>query len=242
MKSASCLTVRIFTGDVEYQLEVPVTDNKVTFNVLVEERNFHLQANVEQIRNGCNFTLPDLQKPVTVKEVQKPSDDLHNYAVNFLNWYFVACSLPNAIAKGNIYQTNITLKFMVPLFYLHSSLSKYMTECIDFLLKTEVLLTPNMALKVRAAAFVNPTGRPRHNKAADIEKENEVKMLKDLILGLGANKTENTIVKISKVAPIIHSILDNLNVMTSTKDFHTNHKARPSADDIQHILDVLKDK
>uniref|UniRef100_K1PWV9 DUF6589 domain-containing protein n=1 Tax=Magallana gigas TaxID=29159 RepID=K1PWV9_MAGGI len=81
----------------------------------------------------------------------------------------------------------------MPLFYSHSSLSKYMTECIDYVLKTETLLTPKMALKVRAASFINPTGRPGHNKAADIEKENQVKMLKDLIRGLGANKTENGI-------------------------------------------------
>lgn len=79
-KTASCLTVQICTGDVEYQLEAPVTDNKDTFNVSVEERNFHLQANVEHIRNGCTFTLPDSQIPVTVKEVQNLCDDLHNYA------------------------------------------------------------------------------------------------------------------------------------------------------------------
>lgn len=110
---------------------------------------------------------------------------------------------------------------MMPLFYSHSSLSKYMTECIDYVLKTETLLTPKMALKVRADSFINPTGRLGHNKAADIEKENQVnfKMLKDLIRGLGANKTENAIVKISKVAPIIHSISDNLCTMTLTQNF-----------------------
>lgn len=63
----------------------------------------------------------------------------------------------------------------MPLFYSHSSLSKYMTECIDFVLKTETLLTTKMALKVRAASFINPTGRPGHNKAADIEKEIRLK-------------------------------------------------------------------
>lgn len=65
-------------------------------------------------------------------------------------------------------------------------------------------------------------------------------MLKDLIRGLGANKTENAIVKISKVAPVIHSISDNLCAMTSTQNFHTTHKARPCDQDVQQILDILK--
>lgn len=65
-------------------------------------------------------------------------------------------------------------------------------------------------------------------------------MLQDLIRGLGANKTENAIVKISKVAPIIHSISDNLCSMTLTQNFHTTHKARPCNQVVQQILDILK--
>lgn len=222
------------------QIESPVNENQITIKISIGEEMYHLKASTDQVRNGCTFNLTDKQIPVTVREVKPPSDDLHNYTINFLNWFFASCTLQDAISEGNIYLTNITLKYMMPLFYSHSSLSKYMTECIDYVLKTETLLTPKMALKVRAASFINPTGRPGHNKAADIEKENQVKMLKDLIRGLGANKTENAIVKISKVAPIIHSISDNLCAMTLTQNFHTTHRARPCDQDVQQILDILK--
>jgi hypothetical protein len=235
------LKLQVSVGDRNAcQIESPVNENQITIKISIGQEMYHLKASTDQVRSGCVFTLTDKQIPVTVTEVKPPTDELQNYSINFLNWFYVACSLQDAISEGNIYQTNITLKYMMPLFYSHSSLSKYMTECIDYILKTEILLTPKMALKVRAASFINPTGRPGHNKAADIEKENQVRMLKDLIRGLGANKTENAIVKISKVAPIINSVSDNLCAMTSTQSLHTNHKARSCDEDVQQILDILK--
>ena len=76
-------------------------------------------------------------------------------------------------------RTNIVLKHMVPFFYSHYKLSKYFVECIDYILKTELTLSPYMALKVRAATFVNMKGKQGKNKAADLQKENEVKYLKN---------------------------------------------------------------
>ena len=40
-----------------------------------------------------------------------------------------------------------------------------------------------------------------------MQKENQVKEIKDFIKGLGANKTENSIVKLSKAAPVINDIV-----------------------------------
>jgi hypothetical protein len=96
------------------------------------------------------------------------------------------------------------LKMMIPLFYHHSPLSKYMVECIDYILKTELLLPPKIAIQVRVSSFVNPKGKKGKNKAADMQKENQVKELKDLIRGLGSNKTENSIVRLSKAYPVIN--------------------------------------
>lgn len=59
---------------------------------------------------------------------------------------------------------------------------------------------------------------------ADMHKENEVKLLKDLIRGLGTKKTENSIVAISKAAPVIKQIAQNYDNMLSIKKINTKHK------------------
>lgn len=40
-------------------------------------------------------------------------------------------------------------------------MSKYFTKCIDYILKTEITLPPDFALRVRAASFVNVHGGER---------------------------------------------------------------------------------
>lgn len=166
-------------------------------------------------------------------------DDLYNYVINYLQWYFVI-QLQETIHEGDITRTIIILKTMIPFFYSHSALSKYFTERIDYILKTEITLPPDVALRVRAASFVNVHGGEGKNKAADMHKENEVKLLKDLIRGLGANKTENSIVAISKAAPVIQQIVQNYDSMLSIKKINTKHKKRSFEEDIQAMIRVLK--
>lgn len=47
-----------------------------------------------------------------------------------------------------------------------------MIECIDYVLKIEILLILKMVLKVRVVFFINLIGRLGYNKVVDIEKEN----------------------------------------------------------------------
>ena len=80
------------------------------------------------------------------------------YVIRTFSCYFSTNFMHDTISEGNIELMNTVLKFMIPLFYKHSRLSKYMSECIDFILKTEFPLTPRVSLKVKAGAFVNISG------------------------------------------------------------------------------------
>ncbi|XP_067664403.1 uncharacterized protein [Haliotis asinina] len=222
------------------KLTLPVVNNQIQVRVGAPGNIFVLTATPTEVENGVSVPLPGFTTPVLINKDVSMGDDLHNYVVNFMNWYFVILVFQDGISEGNMYLNNITLKFMIPFFYSHSSLSKYMSECIDYILKTEIMLSSRMAMKVRAASFVNPTGRQGHNKAADMQKENQVLVLKGLIKGLGANKTEKSIVKISKVAPVVESISDNVVSLTKSADYHTSHRQRSSSDDIKEILSVLQ--
>ena len=205
------------------------------------------------IINNARYTVAvsttDIRKGVTVqvggvalnlKSSHEDGDNtLKTYAVNFLQWYFSVIQMKDAIREGDMRRVNITLKHMVPFFYSHSVLSKYMVECIDYILKTEHTLSPYMSLKVRAATFVNPKGRKGKNKAADMQKENEVKYLKNLIRSLGANKTEKSIVGITKAGPVMLEIAENFDEMTGSKTVKTTHKLKSKEIDIEVLTNKL---
>ena len=87
-------------------------------------------------------------------------------------------------------------------------------ECVNFLTKTECLLSEKDSVKVKLEAFVNPTGKAGGNKAADMQQENNIKMVKKVLRGLGAGKTDKAIERSSKAAPVITSIEENFKNMT----------------------------
>lgn len=185
----------------------------------------HIKVPLTKVKEGCKVSINGVElKLKSVIENQGQQDDLYNYVNNYLQWYFVIMQLQDAIHEGDITRTNVVLKTMTPFFYSHSVLSKYFTECIDYILKTEIILPPSLSLQVRAGSFVNIHGGMGKNKAADMHKENEVKLLKDLIRGLGANKTEKSIIAMSKAAPVISSIANNFDTMLSMKKITTKHK------------------
>lgn len=194
------------------------------------------------MKQGVTVNVSDHRIPVSIslsEHTDEDTDDLQNYVMQFLQWYFVILTIKDAIKEGDSCRMNISLKFCIPIFFSHSVLSKYLEECIDYILKTEIMLSEKMALKVRYGSFVNLSGRRGDNKAADLQKENEVLVLKELIRGLGSNKTENAIVAITKAAPVIQDVANNFDKMLNIPDKKTHHKKRSFQDDVNCILKEL---
>jgi hypothetical protein len=232
--------VEVSIGDSTFLVHARASETFLEFPLNINGQSITFKLPPWKVKEGCTLFLSHIGITVTVKEVLVKKDDLNSYVKNFMQWYFVIIQLKDTIHEGDIERTNIILKMMIPFFYSHSTLSKYFVECVDFILKTEHLLTPQLALRVRAGSFVNPNGGAGKNKAADIQKENEVKMLKELIKGLGANKTEKSIIQISKAAPVISQVVDNFDQMTGIQNVKSTHKVLSRSEDIKVLLEKLQ--
>lgn len=221
-----------------------IEGNTLSFPLCVNNKSYVFSTPKEKIcsKTGWRVCLPTENGVINMTVMQSPSDDLNNYVRNFIQWYYVVLNFKDTIKEGDIYRTNVILKMMIPFFYSHSALSKYFVECIDYILKTEVMLSPRLSMRVRLSSYVNPKGGKGKNKAADMEKENEVRVLKDLIRGLGANKTEHAIVTISKAAPVISEIAANFGSSLKIKERGTSHKKRDDKGDLITLVNALKQK
>lgn len=239
----SSVQLSIRVGDQVVTTSSPVENGCVQVSLLLNGQVMHLKVPNADLKRGVNLTIPCVRDTLFIQDITVPDvkDDLHNYVFQFMQWYFVVIQMKDSVREGDIYRTNIVLKTMIPFFYSHSYLSKYLTECIDYILKTEIILPPDLALKVRAASFVNPFGGVGKNKAADLHKENQVKALKNLIKGLGANKTEKSIVAVTKAAPTIDNIVNNFDSMVNESTYKTTHKCRSRESDIQCLLKKLQE-
>ena len=63
----------------------------------------------------------------------------------------------------------------------------------------------------------------KEKKAADLQKENKVLVLKELIRKLGSDKTECAIINVTKAAPVIENIVHNIDNMVYVKNKQSGH-------------------
>ena len=75
--------------------------------------------------------------------------------------------------------------------------------------------------------FVSQRTKAFQNKEADFQKENhQVLVLKELIGSLGSNKTEHAIITVSKAAPVIQDIVNNVDQMVNVESKQSSQKKR----------------
>lgn len=136
--------------------------------------------------------------------------------------------------------TTIMIKRFIPLFVgLSSYRSKYAIECINFLTKTECMLSEFDSVRVKLGLFVNKKGKPGKNKAADMQQENNIKLVKHVIRGLGAGKSDKAMLRVSKAAPVISELVTELegNLSKKQKD---RHSKKSMTEDIALLGDKIR--
>lgn len=185
------------------EASIPLAADKIVLNLNSSGGIVQVPLEVKSLVNPLLLKLPN-GTSVSIKT--KKDDDLFNYSKHYIHYFSILLCIKDAIRK--MFIINIAIKMVLPCFFAHSELSKYFVECIHFILLTEHSLEPRLALQIRVSSLVNPNGGPGANKPADMQKENQVRDLKKLIKGLGANQTENSIINLSKAAPIVDSITE----------------------------------
>ena len=171
----------------------------------------------------------------SIKLLSDATDELRNYSLQVLQWFMVIREFSDAIKEGDPFRSNICLKQMLPFFYGYSARSKYFVECVDYILKTEVLLPPALAMRCRLGSFVNTLGGHK-NKPADMQQENNILVLKDVIKGLGAGKTEKAMMRATEAAPVANEIVEKYKTVLGISSSDGKHKRKSDEEDVQTVL------
>ena len=191
--------------------------------------------------NGVNVTVQGKKFHFQTKVAQSDEKDcLRNYSLSFLKWALPYFLLKDSIKEGDTFRSNACLKCITPLFYSHSTYSKYAIECIDYLLKTEALLSPQLAWRCRLGSFVNTKGQDGGNKPCDMQQENNVRSTKDVFKGLGAGKADKSLERTSAAAPVMADIDKHYENILEIHLSSSKHSHRVTDEDVTCLLDSMK--
>ena len=167
-------------------------------------------------------------------------DTVYNYSCNLCHWYLQLITMEDVVKEGDVNRLLPTLKYTLQFFFSHSRLSKYFVECLDFILKSEYLLSPMQRMRVLEVAFVSLRGGLGMNIESDLLQENSVRNQKDLIRALGANKTEKAIKRSTRAADTVAAICSHVDESVSVRRQSSRHQAPRSCKDEAVVYGSLR--
>ncbi|XP_076081561.1 uncharacterized protein LOC143052416 [Mytilus galloprovincialis] len=166
-------------------------------------------------------------------------DYIYNYFTNLITWGMQIMNMNDTAKEGDMERLIMNMKENAAFFYSHSVMSKYFSECINTILQVQHLSSPHMKMRQLEGAFINTKGGSGKNKEADLVQEHAIRNQKDLIRGLGANKTENGSRRASSSADIIHRIGDNVDHLLGIPKFTSSHAKKTSSKDLEIAINIL---
>ena len=199
-------------ADAVFKPFAAVNNADINVKIVFDDGSDHLVTlPSEMAGKTCEVLIDSMKVKIEVpgqdESFEECDDDLYNYNMAFVRSMIEFMALQYCIKYGDIDKLTIVIKRLIPLFAgLHSFRSKYMIEMINFLTKTEYVMSPEESICVKLRAFVNPTGRDGHNKPADLQQENNIKAVKNVVKGLGAGQTDTALVRASEAAPSINEV------------------------------------
>ena len=143
-------------------------------------------------------------------------------------------------AEGDGERNDINIKRLLQYFKSHSSFTKYAIEMFTAIAQRKALLSKEMAHRIRWGRFVNWAGGKGKNIECDTAQEICNRERKNIVLGMGANKTFAAIIRASKSAAGIEKILTKFDCETGVCKKSSAHTSRSSHADEDIMIKDLK--
>ena len=221
------------------RVQLPIVINGVLYNLGLPPS--YRGKDYEITVDGAMYSIPVPGEP---SEVTVSPDELHEYVTSFLRVMMDFAMLDDATHAGDVDRVTSTFKRLVPTFVgLTSYRSKYFIEMVNYLTKTEYVLSPKDSAAVKLQGLVNLSGKPGCNKPADMQQEINIKQVKQVMKGLGASKTEKAMVRASQAASTISSVTEmfrsSVGLKADTSRF--SHHKKDDSEDKGVVMDILRE-
>ena len=177
--------------------------------------------------------------PESNSESDEDPDMVHVYGKNLLSIGLFYLEYSDAIREGDGIRVLRCWRYLLPML-IGSGRKNYAIEAFQLLMQHDYYLSPREAAELVWSRFVNTRGHQGCNIPTDLHLEHLNRICKTAIKGLGANKTEKSIIRIGKALGTIAPVLDNFDHISGVSEVSGQHHVASAEDDLKLLLDVLK--
>ncbi len=167
-------------------------------------------------------------------------DQVELYASDVLTLGLLYMEFTDAIQEGDGPRIIRCYRYFLPLF-MFAARTNYSNEVLLLLYNIECKLTPRQSEQLVWCRTINHVGLPGHNIPCDLYLEHLNRLCKDMIDGMGSNKTEKSIQRIGKCVGPIKTILERFDISNDISQASGTHSIASLAKDQTAILKQLMD-
>jgi hypothetical protein len=167
------------------------------------------------------------------------TDLVKEYSLCLLRYYFLFIDIKDAVREGDGERIATLHKELLHHFKSDSGYNAYAIEMLTSIVQIEVFLSEKEACKCKWASTANWKGGVGNNIEADLLQENVNRDFKKAIKGMGANKTDKAIARMSRAAGGLREIVLNFDNKTGIKVKPSSHSHKSSKNDEQQIITDL---
>ena len=142
--------------------------------------------------------------------------------------------------EGDGERSIINKKRLLMYFKSSTSFQNYSIEMFTSIAQVKALVSEEMAHRLTWGRFVNWHGGAGQNIACDMAQEICNRTSKDIVRGMGANKTRKAMMRASKASAGVHQIVQQLRDTTKIKKRSQAHTHKNKDDDEKMMLQDLQ--
>ena len=165
---------------------------------------------------------------------------MYDYSRNLLSIGCLYLEMQDAIKEGDGERVLQCWRYLLPVF-LNSGCKNYTIEAFQFLYQYQYGLTPRQAQQLIWSRFVNTQGVQGKNIPLDLHLDHLNRICKTSMGHLGANKTDDAIVRCGKALGTMYRLLEKFDRDNSVSDVSGTHLKPSYKRDLNIILHELQE-
>ena len=190
---------------------------------------------LQYIRHVANKVVEQCSVMDTNIEMLDTNDRVYNYARVLCHYGSLILEFRDAVSEGDGERVYRCWRVMLPHF-LASRRTKYSLEALRLQFQVKALLPPHLAHQVLWHRFVNTRGGPGRNIQCDLYNEHINKLIKGIIVSMGANLTEKSLQRAARSVSTVHAVCKQYDKESGVPVITSAHSTREDKTDVSKVV------
>lgn len=209
-------------------------------DTVLKGRQKQKQAYISLIASDVVNEITLVWEAFHMTKISETGDTKHNYARVLCHYCSLVLNFIDAWAEGDGERVFESWRLFLPHLYV-SHRTKYALEALQLQFQIKAVLSPHLSHHIKWDRFVNKDGGEGRNIPCDLQNEHVNKLVKEVIVHMGPNLTENALQRIARSVTTLDAVCNQFDKQSGVILGSNHHSTRSDIEDVHAVAKVVID-